>query len=642
MKKITVLFTVLLMFAASTAMAAVTAEYPAAFNQTMSSVYAKENGTTLYFTGFGVNATGGSLSSGGDQAIIPFASNTTVTTFTNPVSESFYINSTLTALFNGTITGYNKTVSELYDFNATKMTLGLNNSTGDLTGLVTFGQRGIAQAGIAPFNSTSKQDAPFFFSAGNYQLLVGVANGTLGQKGIGKRNVGVSNVITCAGMSMPIIYQNGTFKDIHSSDTEWDYYAFGQQGNDPVMIFGSVKVTTLEGDANAAIKYYIYNGTDKTDKTDDWYTANATGLLGKGQGGNMALTGEDYYFMENGTINKDQNMITGFSYTHDQKELFAVMIKSGTVFDTNDIKNRGFNMVYVGAGYGDKTLGNATAGMFQFTADSSLGLTGNAKIWEDFVDGDGLALNGKNFSLDRMSSAVASTSQYGLAQSNMTIYGTDGTTVAGSFIGKQTADKIASVGFFEDADGYRALAFLMPSTAVTGATTSAALGYQFNSTATFAPVFFEKNSTAYTATELKAAWSGIDADFTPITNVKGYRVAVPAQKYDYYYSAQYQMTGVGGKIGDLRLYKLMADSTSAYQFSYSDTAAVGSDGTWWISTGEATGALTTEFVLDPADEYYVTWVVKDDGTYDANKTEDGINDPVVLGSVPTSLSLIHI
>ncbi|GKT28979.1 hypothetical protein ADUPG1_005108, partial [Aduncisulcus paluster] len=210
-------------------------------------------------------------------------------------------------------------------------------------------------------------------------------------------------------------------------------------------------------------------------------------------------------------------------------------------------------------------------------ADENLTLAGNVRALEDGAAGAQVATDA---SLGGFCLALTSTDQFGLSQSNMTVYAADGTTIVGNFYGKQSADKVFSVGFFEDADGYRGLSFMLPTQASTTAAASAASGYQHNSTATLAPVWFTQNATGYTSVALKARWTGVPSDFTPLTDVKGYDTSVTGQKGDYYFSSQYQMSGISGKVDNLRLYKLMTNSADSYMFTYASSATPSTDGSW--------------------------------------------------------------
>ncbi|CCO23199.1 hypothetical protein [Maridesulfovibrio hydrothermalis] len=618
MKKLISVFTVLLVLAASSVFAAVTAEFPAFFNQTLGTTYAKENGTQLYFTGFGVNATAGVAAGQSIGKVQFYSSNRTATN----KSEVFLINATGVdgGAFNGTLNYYNGTIKQQKSWDNGTGTISFNSKFGNVAGLTQVSSN-------STLNGTQ-----YYVPAGNYQMMVGIVNATINATS-GKRRVGEPGF----GVSLSMIYQNGTFKNIASSSDTWDYYAYGQRKGYPVVIFGQVKITALSGASKASVKYYLYNGTDKTDKTSSWIAYNATGLEKNNNGGSLALTRNGgLTLFDNSTINTDGNMVTGYVRSGSQR-LFAVMVKSASNISANDVKNRAFNMVYTGSGTATKgNLGNATAGILQFNVDNSFGLQGNSRA----ITSGSNRMTAANQGLGGYSVAVADTNQFKLSQSNMTIYQGDGKTVAGYFIGKQSADKVFSVGIYETVDGgatHRSLAFLIPTVAVTSAIQSTGAGYQNN--ATVSVTNLTANSTAYSQISLRARWSGIPSNFTPLTSVKGYSATAGSkQKGDFYYSTQFEMTGVGGRVDSLRLYKVMPDSTTVRAFSYAGAPTPAVEGSWWISQSTADGYLNDQSVLDPTKDYFVNWVVKDNGSYDSNATALGIVDPVVLGSVPTSSS----
>ena len=629
MKKLIGIFTVLLVFCVSSAFAAVTAEFPAYFNQSLGSTWAKQNGTQLKFTGFTVNST--ATNSGktvGD--ILVFASNNSETTKSNV----FLVNATGFdgGVINGTFYFKNASTDRQRAYNnQTATDFNFNALWGSLAGLTTYG------AGNATMNATT-----YYVPAGNYQMMVGLANSTYNSTAV-KANRGKLGQAAYPGrgISMPMVYQNGTFKNSASTDVTWDYYAYGTRKASPVVIYGQVKLNTLTGANNADVKYYLVNASAATDKTTEWFDYNATGLTKGTAGGEMALSTTKSGFVnlfDNATINIDENMVTGFVNQGAQR-LFAVMIKSGTTISSSDVKSRAFNLIYAGSGIANQEKGNATAGIMQFNADANLTLTGNARLLTTGAGGNSVTKTDAN--LGQYTSAIAETSQFQLGQSNMTIYGTDG-SVAGYFYGKQSADKVFSVGIYETVATeatYRSLAFLIPTSATTSQIAQAGAGYRNN--ATFAATTSTLNSTGYTQVQLRSQWSGIPSDFTPLTDVKGYAVTATAatNKGDMYYTAQFKMTGVGGIINKLHLYKVMpTSSASVNEFVYASEATPAVDGAWWISQSTADGYLNSDSVLDPTLEYFVSWVVKDNGNYDANSTALGIIDPVVLGSIPSSSS----
>ncbi|NDV22151.1 hypothetical protein [Desulfovibrio sp. JC022] len=645
MKKLIGIFTVLLVFCVSSAFAAITAEFPAYYNGSIGGDRATygggvgNNGTSLYFTGLGLNATTKVL--GRTQGTVVFVtSNLSGAT----KSDLFYVNSSAAVTegsFNGTISFTNGSVARQRDFGnnslgtanvANHPHLNFDQLFGNVSGLTTY------EPGNNTLNSTT-----YFVPAGNYQMMVGLVNSTYNSTAVavaaGKK--GIYANWPGFGVSMPMIYQNGTFKN--SANTSWSFYAYGIRKAQPVTIYGQVEIGALTGTDNVNVAYYLQNGTDGTSKTSTTY--NATGMTKGTTGGYLHLAKAKAGYLtliQNGTINADENMITGYVDTGDQR-LFAVMVKDATTLGDSDVKSRAFNLVFAGSGVENQELGNATAGIMQFSVDANLGLRGNARVLTADAGAVSAGMVKADQSLTGYSVAVESTSQFAIDQSNMTIYDTDGRTVRGYFYGKQSADKVFTVGIYEtvatDAT-YRSLAFLIPTAATTAPIGNS--GYQDNATMTGANLGrYLRNSTGYTQKTLLAQWTGLPSDFTPLTDVKGYSVTssgVMGSKA-FYYTASFQVTGVGGNIQKLRLYKVMNDGSTVADLTYADSAATTTDGVWWVSKNIGDTYMGNDSILDPTQTYYVNWVVKDNGSYDTNSsTNYGIVDPVVLGSVPGSSS----
>ncbi len=641
MKKITVIFTVLLMLAASSAFAAKTGA-PAFLNGSLGATYNYANGTFLALDGFSLNGTAHAASAGYDQqglgsmGFYSYNKSTTNRRYTLLMNASARGGSALNGSF--VFTNGSEIVEDSFG-NGTTMTAAAmsvfdyDTTYGDIYGL----------AGQATNNATWNAST-VYVPVGAYQMMVGLTNSSVNatlQTGHNRRESWAGSSV-----SMPILYGNGTFTGVASSTDVWDYYAFGQVKAVPYYIIGQVKITADAGANNAQVKYYMSNGT-ATDKTTSWRTYNATGISKN----SLALTcGDTDYrtLLENATINEDKNIITGRVNTVKNARAFVVMIKNGANYSSNDLQNRAFKTVFLGSK--KNVFGNATAGIFSTVFGSDLVVT---KGFSRTINGgDGVkTLNNSNLKYDTTINgyvgALASTSQFGLSQSNMTLYQADGSTVQSSFYGKQAADKTFGAGIIEynataaaKAPTY-GIAFMVPDTAVTYAVGGAPAGYQGNaSIATLRTRFTENSTVAYTATGLRARWTGIPSDFTPLTEAKGYSATFAAgSKGDLYYTAQYAFEGLAGKISHLRLYKINPFTTSSNAMTYAASATTKADGAWWISSQTAGGYLAQDSVLDASETYYVNWVVKDNGSFDANSTVTrGIVDPVVLGSVPTSTS----
>ncbi len=600
MKKLTALFTVAFMLVAATAFAAVTQEYPAGLNA-----------TNKFFTGFVMNKTA-SHAEGQNASMLTF----------NSTKNGFFANKTYT---NATISAYNGSGwKRIVVFDQADTPFAFSQSVKNVKGLTS----------IAANNATNATS--FFVPAAGYSFMVGLSNTTMNASALyeGQKGLTMGN-----GSNMQFIYDNGTFDGTAYDGSTWDYYAFGTENAtaNNVLVFAQVKLNSRTGTENAQVKYLLDNGGTQTDKTGSWLYYNATynaerSEIGLTRGGAQTL-------LQNATINSDRNLITGWVNDNSRKRLFAVMVKSGSKLANKDLTNRAFKMVYAGKATMANMNGNATGGIMAFSVDNNLGLDGDAALINATQKAkvDYLSVDMSGCSL-----ALADTDYFGLSQSNMTIYTADGSTVAGSFYGKQAADKSMTVGIYEpvvsgSSQGYN-LAVLMPNPAVAGEITTAGAAYQNNGTLAYGK--FTRNTTSYSQAELRAQWSDVSSDFTAMTDVKGFNSTITtAQKGDVYVTMQFPVTGIGDKVENLRLYKVFPTSAKTVrEYNYASEAKPSSEGAWWISTDVADGYLNKESVLAPGVDYYINYVVKDNGNYDANPTALYVVDPVVLGSMPTSSS----
>lgn len=661
MKKITALITVLLMLAASSAFAAVTETktgLPVFLNGTLDKTLhpsptvsgAGADGTYLTMSGFGVNATNKVYKASDDEKglgyLSVFASNNTGLT---DRSDYFLINGT-SANFNGSIYALNGSdLGRFHYANGTDLTTPTPvESAFDFA--ATFG--GIENLTQYSVNNATFNATTVYVPAGNYQMMVGLVNGTLlnaTYEMTDPSSVPHKNINAETGVSLQMLYANGTFEEIANTHDVWDYYSFGQSKALPVFTVAQVKINAADGKSNAQVKYFVSNGTKVNKTTDGWIAYNATNL-----GHNSLTLAASHYktLFDNATINQDKNMITGYVNTAANGRCFAVMIKNGSVLSRSDLTNRGFKTIFVGSKTDDE-LGNATAGISSMVFDKDLVITQghNAQLDTRATGVAGDAFTKTETDLGNYFGALTTTNEFGLSQSNMTVYIKDGKTVASSFIGKQSADKLFSVGIYEapeataksDTAQAKGLMFLIPDSAVTYEIKAAGNGFQHNASLLDTDnynVRLVENATGYTSTALKANWKGVASNFTPLTEVKGYALTVePKSKKDsVYFTAQFGFSGVGGLINNLRLYKVSDAGSSSWSLHYSSEASPSVDGAWWISNAENGGYLNENSVLDPSIKYYLNWTIKDNGNYDSNKTVCGIVDPVVLGSVPTSSS----
>lgn len=625
MKKAIVLITALLMLAASSAFAAVTPEFPAYWNAT-SAYKSGSNGTVMYITGFGFNQTSGIKHKNDSMS------------FMNSTKQFFTIDTVANkAGFNGTTSFSNSTeeaIKVLYVKATNKITL--NQNIGNVNGLATVA----TGAGVVdPFNATQ-----YFVPAGNYQAMFGLTNSSYNNTVTGAAHTDYENFAVGRGLSMLSVFANGSFDGVSSSSDVWSYYAYGLNAinGKPQFIVGQVEITTDGGNNNAKAKFYVSNGS-VVDNTENWITYNATGIDAKN---NMALTREDgITLMSNSTINVDENLIVGRVAAAGgitaatRNPMFVIMIKNGSELTSDDLTGRAYRQVYSGLGYGTKSLANATGGFLQYSINDAEKIDGDVAVSSPTHEaGVSADVAFEAASIDGYTVNLESTSQFGLAQSNMTISDTDGNAFFG-FYGLQNAEKTFAIGIAEDiSKNAYGLTVLVPASASTGPITAAGAAYQNNSSlATHGLVL---NSTGYTKTGLRAVWSGVPESFSPLTEVKGFNATfTETQKGSLYYTFQYPFDGIGEKVSKLRLYKLFPNSDATVrEYSYASSADPANDGSWWISSSTGDGYMASSSMLVPAETYYVNYVVKDNGNYDYKDAAMEIGDPVVLGTQPESSS----
>ncbi|SMF33903.1 hypothetical protein [Desulfovibrio gilichinskyi] len=510
--------------------------------------------------------------------------------------------------------------------------------------------------GLISLGSNNATNSTYYFvSANDANILVGITNGTVN----GTAPVTTQRGQSGNGTSIAVMYTPGDFDAASATkttpdiyNTTWDYYAYGVDSatSKPAIAIAQVKFGASTA-TTAQVKYYDeIDSTTGTQPAATWTDFTVTNT-----GNYLNLRNGNVFLLQNATVNNDNNLITGtiFDYV-DGDKLFVVMIKSGTTLATTDLTNRGFKFVYTGSLGSTGNVGSATAGLMNFSIDNNLDIDGNMARFNGttFTKVGTSSANFEDLSLSGYRVALANTNQFGITQSNMTMYDIDN-NVSGSFIGKQAADKSLSVGIYmpvvSSVDQGASLAFLIPNPAVAGDILRANLSFQANAsldqniTARVVDLS-ATNNTSYTKTELSARWSGVPAEFTPLTDVKGVRAKLPTiVAKNSLYTFQFPVKGICDRISNLRLLEVPTTaSSSARAFSYAGSAPTPSvEGSWWISEERGDSYKGLDSVLSPAtaQTYYVNYVVRDNGVFDSNATGDRyISDPVVFGSVPTSSS----
>ncbi|WP_027720759.1 hypothetical protein [Maridesulfovibrio zosterae] len=508
----------------------------------------------------------------------------------------------------------------------------------------------------------------FIASAGT-KVMAGISNSTLSAVSIANGISGGDNPI---GTTFMMSYENGTVVDAIFDGSTWSYYCVGYDYGTELETFygfGQVKLnsvpgSTLTNNAQARIVYYNDDTSLENDHTAKDYMYNATAIAAPE--GTLKIVGDgaggQYNLFDYAVINKERNLITGVvtslvdsaSNTNRPARAYAVMVKNAKSIDAADLTNRAYKMVYSGWG-SNHGSNNATQGIMAASFDENLNVRGG--LVYNSPDGRDLAgpatFNEVSVSLDGYAASVAETNDFkSLTQSNMTLTASNTAKLTGNFYGKFSAAKDYAVGIYQPADGNEevsgfGIAFLVPDTAVVAPTAAAGKDYQSNGTivtdTTNYTQRFVNNSTDYSGDDIRARWTSIPSSFVPVTPAVGFNSTISGvsefgfSKSDgsFYQTFQIEITGLGGNVKALSLYKLMGDSTSSTKLAYASSIADGirKDGYWWISDNANGGYRALDSDLEPTENYYVNYVLKDNGLYDA-MAGDGAGqylDPVVLG-----------
>ncbi|WP_291329243.1 hypothetical protein [Desulfovibrio sp. UCD-KL4C] len=586
MKKITVLFTVLLMLAASSAFA-IDAVFPTALNGTaaidskqttsVTQVYKAETAkTNRVFIGFTVNASRSAFNgkTGENATFIPFnASHVNILSATDVSSAAQHDgNSTLSAnfgFFNSTsailpavIAQNNGTDGGGAGQNATfiranSVTFGVPGTATSavltkLPGLVTIGQFNSTAAVAAGHGAPTGMNPFLGIHTGSYDLVAALSNSTITTLSENAAGDSARNNADNLGTSFMMSYVNGTVVDAVYDSARWDYYAVGYDYDlhKSIYIIGQVYLdtapttTAIQQASNARAKFVVYNddrtvtkGNDFTAKT---YAYNATTVQAADGTIKITRTNSGYDLMQYGIMNKDRNMISGLTYnakvgaTNQPVRFFAVMIKNGQYLSSRDFANRGYKAIYSGFGGEGQRSNNATQGIMSLSADANL----NVDTFIARNDADGVLTASTELFGEQQQTITDASITLGKtnvfkanSQSNMTLVNTDGKTPLANFYGKFAENKAYAVGIYQPIiakvkNGF-ALSVMIPDSALVSPVDVAPKDYQFNGTiaSTTTPAGqqrFVRNSTDYSNKALRKAWPAISSDFVPLTGAIGF------------------------------------------------------------------------------------------------------------------------
>ncbi|WP_320175224.1 hypothetical protein [Maridesulfovibrio sp.] len=95
---------------------------------------------------------------------------------------------------------------------------------------------------------------------------------------------------------------------------------------------------------------------------------------------------------------------------------------------------------------------------------------------------------------------------------------------------------------------------------------------------------------------------------------------------------RFNSTSLNGTAGSLKLLKCFEENgTSMYFGSYSPAVDPETEGAWWIEDS-SNNYIASDDTLTLGANYWVNYVVKDNGKYDSDRTLGAIKDPVAIGA----------
>ena len=99
---------------------------------------------------------------------------------------------------------------------------------------------------------------------------------------------------------------------------------------------------------------------------------------------------------------------------------------------------------------------------------------------------------------------------------------------------------------------------------------------------------------------------------------------------------RFNATSLNGTASNLKLLKCFeGNGTSMYFGDYAPSADPDTEGTWWLED-DSNNYIDYSATLTHGTNYWVNYVVKDNGKYDSDRALGSIEDPVVLGSQTSS------
>ncbi|MBI9109677.1 hypothetical protein [Maridesulfovibrio ferrireducens] len=129
------------------------------------------------------------------------------------------------------------------------------------------------------------------------------------------------------------------------------------------------------------------------------------------------------------------------------------------------------------------------------------------------------------------------------------------------------------------------------------------------------------------ASALKADYKA--DDFDPITSICSFNgTVIPSGLCATFMMDTHKVPN--GRVSDIKLMKLYSSGTSAL-YTYAVSGPAYEDGFWWLTDAEYNHLIPSDTVTRGT-QYYIHFVVKDNGAFDEDLTAGYITDPVSAGT----------
>lgn len=179
----------------------------------------------------------------------------------------------------------------------------------------------------------------------------------------------------------------------------------------------------------------------------------------------------------------------------------------------------------------------------------------------------------------------------------------------------------------------------VPESSFTGNTLSRSTSIAMDSAGYVAPSSHQQSGVNVTVTRstenattenvFKSTYSP-PFQFSKVTPLAEFEATVDSNGANGVFS--FNSTALNSTAGSYKLLKCFTTNGSSIYFDrYASSVDTDTDGAWWIE--DASGNyLSSDTALTPGTNYYVNFVVKDNGKFDEDRTLGQIKDPATLGS----------